>query len=82
MSAQCELCDEPDVNNHLLVCEMVLSHLFGGSTTFSCTDETIIQLVNTVKKPKKLPTPRWKNIRELFEELRGVSTHPNTMMYM
>ena len=81
MSTQCEFCDKPDVVNHLLECEMVLAYLFAGSTTFSCSDETTIQLINTVKKVKKLPTLRWKNILELYEELRGVSNHASTMMY-
>ena len=81
MTTKCEFCDKPDVGNHLLECEMVLSYLFAGSTTLSCPDETTIQLVNTIKKTKKLPVLRWKNIRELCEELRGVSTHQSTMMY-
>ena len=81
MSTQCEFCGKADVENHLLECEMVLSYLFAGSTTFSCPDETTIQLINTVKKPKKLPVLRWKNILELCEELRGVSNHQSTMMY-
>ena len=81
MTTQCEFCDKPDVVNHLLECEMVLAYLFAGSTTFSCPDETTIQLINTVKKAKKLPTLRWKNILELCGELRGVSNHASTMMY-
>ena len=81
MTTQCEFCDKPDVVNHLLECEMVLAHLFAGSTTFSCPDETTIQLVNTVKKVKKLPSLRWKNILELCKELRGISNHASTMMY-
>ena len=81
MTTQCEFCDKPDVVNHLLECEMVLAHLFAGSTTFSCPDETTIQLINTVKKVKKLPKLRWKNILELCEELRGISTNVSTMMY-
>ena len=60
---------------------MVIAYLFAGSTIFSCPDETTIQLINTVKKVKKLPTLRWKNILELCEELRGVSTYASTMMY-
>ena len=52
MTTQCEFCDKPDVVNHLLECEMVLAYLFAGSTTFSCSDETTIQLINTVKKVK------------------------------
>ena len=79
MTNQCEFCDKPDIENHLLECEMVLAYLFAGSTTLSCPDETTIQLVNTVKKIKKLPILRWKNIRELCEELRG--TGNSTMMY-
>ena len=74
MTNQCEFCDKPDIENHLLECEMVLSFLFAGSTTLTCTDETTIQLVNTVKKIKK-----WKNILELCEELRGAGD--STMMY-
>ena len=81
MTNQCEFCDKLDENNHLLECEMVLSYLFAGSTTLSCPDEMTIQLVNTVKKVKKLPVLRWKNILELCEELRGVTNHSSTMMY-
>ena len=81
MTTQCEFCDKPDVDGHLLVCEMVLSYLFAGSTVFTCPDETTIQLVNTVKNRKKLPILRWKNIIELCEELRGVLSHQSTMMY-
>ena len=81
MTTQCEFCEQDDINNHLLECEMVLAYLFAGSTTFSCPEETTIQLVNTVKKVKKLPKLRWKNIRELCEELRGISNHTSTMMY-
>ena len=72
----CEFCEERISEfNHLLECEMVLSYLFAGSTTFSCPDDTTIELINTIKKPKKLPIVRWKNIRELSEELRAVSSH-------
>ena len=81
MTNQCEFCNKPDVDNHLLECEMVLAHLFEGSTCFSCLEETSIQLVNTVKKVKKLPSLRWKSILELCKELRGISDHTSTMMY-
>ena len=81
MTNQCEFCDKPDIENHLLECEMVLSYLFAGSTTLSCPDETTIELVNVVKKHRKLPILRWKNIRELCDALRGVSNHASTMMY-
>ena len=79
MTNQCEFCDKPDIENHLLECEMVLSYLFAGSTTLNCLDEATIELVNVIKKPKKLPILRWKNIRELCGELRG--TGNSTMMY-
>ena len=79
MTNQCEFCDKPDVENHLLECEMVLSYLFAGSTTLNCLDEATIELVNVIKKPKKLPILRWKNIRELCVALRG--TGNSTMMY-
>ena len=79
MTNQCEFCDKPDIENHLLECEMVLAYLFAGSTTLSCHDETTIQLVNTVKKIKKLPVLRWKNILELCDALRGAGD--STMMY-
>ena len=82
MTTQCEFCDNPNVGNHLIECEMVLGHLFDGNTTFSFHEETSIQLVNTVKKPKRIPSTRWKNIRELCNALQGVSTHSNTMMYI
>ena len=81
MTTQCEFCDKPDVVNHLLECEMVLAHLFDGNTTLSFPEETSVQLVNTVKKPKRIPTLRWKNMRELCDALRGVSNHASTMMY-
>ena len=80
MTTQCEFCDKPDVVNHLLECEMVIAYFFAGSTTLSCPGEMTIQLVDTVKKPKKLPVLRWKNIRELCEELRG--TGKSSMMYI
>ena len=80
MTNQCEFCDEPDIENHLLECEMVLSYLFAGTSTLSFPDEMIIELVNVIKKPRKLPILRWKNIRELCEALRG--TNNSTMMYM
>ena len=60
---------------------MVIGFLFGGDTMLSFPEETTVQLVNTVKKPTKIPSTRWKNIRELCDALRGVSTHSNTMMY-
>ena len=81
MTTQCEFCDKPDEKNHLLECEMVVGFLFDGDTALSFPEETSIQLVNTVKKPKRIPSTRWKNMRELCDALRGVSTHSNTMMY-
>ena len=81
MTTQCEFCDKPNVDNHLLECEMMIGFLFGGDTTLSFPEETLVQLVNSVKKPKRIPSPRWKNIRELCDALRGVSTHSNNMMY-
>ena len=80
MANQCEFCDELDIENHLLECEMVLSYLFAGTTTLSFPDEMTIELVNVIKKPRKLPILRWKNIRELCESLRG--TNNSTMMYI
>ena len=77
----CDFCETMDVDpNHLLECEMVIGFLFDGNTSLSFEEETSVQLVNTVKKPKKIPSPRWKNIRELCDALRGVSiNHGNTM---
>ena len=77
----CEFCDKPNVDNHLLECEMVLGFLFDRNTFLSFEEETSVQLVNTTKKPKRTPSPRWKNIQELCDALRGVSTHSNNMMY-
>ena len=79
---ECEFCKEKVKDpNHLLECDMVLSHLFAGNISLSCPEETIVDLVTTIKKPNKLPILRWKNILELSEELRGVSSHQSTMMY-
>ena len=81
MTTQCEFCDKPDVKNHLLECEMVLGHLFGGETVIAFPEETSVQLVVTVKKPKKLPLVRWKNLVELARDLRGETGNTSTMMY-
>ena len=69
------------MDNHLLECEMVLGHLFDGDTTLALPEETTVQLVNSIKKPRRIPLVRWRTIRELCDALRGVSIHSNTMMY-
>ena len=80
---KCEFCNhEIKEADHLLGCEMVLAHFFGPSTTLVCQEDVNISLITTIKKPNKLPTPRWKTIRELCNDLRGISTTPNNMMYM
>ena len=81
MTTQCDFCSENDVNGHLLDCKMVVGFLFDGNTALSFPEETSIQLVNSIKNPKKAPLTRWKNMRELCDALRGVSTHSSTMMY-
>ena len=81
MTNQCEFCDKTNVENHLLECEKLVGFLFDGNTTLSFPEETYVQLVNTVKKPKKTPSLRWKSILELCKELRGISDHKSTMMY-
>ena len=66
----CEFCKEEIRDaSHLLECEMVLSHLFAGNVSLSCPEETIVNLVSTVKKPCKLPILKWKTISELCKEL-------------
>ena len=79
---ECEFCKERvGGTSHLLECDMVMSHLFAGSISLSCPEETIVNLVTTIKRPNKLPTLKWKTILELCKELRGVSNSPNDMMY-
>ena len=79
---ECEFCKERvQDTNHLLECDMVLSHFFTGNTSLSFPEETIVNLVTTIKKPNKLPILRWKNIRELCKDLRETLDLPNNMMY-
>ena len=79
---ECEFCKERVQDaNHLLECGMVLSHLFAGCVSLSCPEETIVDLVTTIKKPNKLPILKWKTILELCKDLRGISNLPNNMMY-
>ena len=82
MTTQCEFCDKPDVNNHLLECEMVLGHLFGGETLLCFPEEATVQLVVTVKKNHKLPLVRWKNLVELARDLCGETGNTSAMMYV
>ena len=82
MTTLCKFCDEPNAGNHLLECEMVLGHLFGGETLLAFPEEATVQLVVTVKKPKKLPLVRWKNLVELVRDLRGETGNTSTMMYV
>ena len=78
----CEFCKEKVQDpNHLLECDMVLSHLFAGCISLSCPEETNVNLVTTIKKPNKLPILRWKTMSELCKELRKMSNLPNNMMY-
>ena len=81
MTTQCEFCGKPNEGNHLLECGMVVAHLFSGNTTLCISDEVTIQLVDTVKRVRKLATLRWKNIRELCSELGGDSSLSSTMLY-
>ena len=67
--------------SHLLECNMVLSHLLAGNISLSFPEETIVDLVTSIKKPNKLPILKWKTIRELCKDLRGISNLPNNMMY-
>ena len=60
---------------------MVLSHLLAGSTSLSCPEGTDVDLITTIKKPNKLPIPRWKTMNELFKELREMTNFPTNMMY-
>ena len=79
---ECEFCKERvESTSHLLECDVVLSHLFAGNISLSCPEETIVDLVTTIKKPNKLPILKWKTISELCNELRGLSNLPNNMMY-
>ena len=81
MQQTCEFCNLENIGNHLLECEMVLSHYFGGTTSLVCVEETIISLISTIKKPKRLPILRWKTIQELCKELRDSTHQQNSMMY-
>ena len=79
---KCEFCEKKVQDpSHLLECDVVLSHLFAGNISLSCPEEAIVDLVTTIKKPNKLPILKWKTIRELCKELRGMSNLPNNMMY-
>ena len=81
MTSQCEFYDKPNVDNHLLECEMVLSHYFEGTTSLVCEQDTNFSLVSTVKKPGKLPILRWKTILELCEDLVKSTNPPKNAMY-
>ena len=81
MQETCEFCKQENKGNHLLECEMVLSHYFGGTTSLVCIEETNISLISTIKKPGKLPILRWKTIQELCKELKDSTHQPNSMMY-
>ena len=70
-TGKCEFCDEPNVANHLLECEMVLGYLFDGDTFLSFAEETTVQLVTSSKKPRRIPLVRWKTILDLSNALRG-----------
>lgn len=65
----CEFCDEPNVGNHLLECKMVIETLLEGNTALCFTKSTNIVVVDKVKWEGKLPILRWKNIKELCEDL-------------
>ena len=79
---ECEFCKvKVEDASHSLECEMVVSHLFAGNVSLSFPEETIVNLVTTIKKPNKLPILKWKTIRELCKNLRGISDVPNEMMY-
>ena len=79
MTTQCEFCDRPNVDNHLLECEMVLGFLFDGDTYIAFAEETTVQLVSSSKKPRRIPLVRWKTILELCNALRDKVEKP--MMY-
>ena len=79
MTTQCEFCDKPNVDNHLLECEMVIGFLFDGDTTIAFPEETTVQLASSSKKPKRIPMVRWKTILELCNALRDRVEQP--MMY-
>ena len=81
MTTQCEFCKLENKGNHLLECEMVLSHYFGGTTSLVCIEDTNVSLISTIKKPGKLPILRWKTIQELCKELVDSTHQPNSMMY-
>ena len=68
---KCEFCDKPNVDNHLLECEMVLGYLFDGDTFISFAEETTVQLTCSLKKPRRIPLVRWKTILELSNALQG-----------
>ena len=79
---ECEFCKvKVEDASHLLECKMVVSHLFAGNVSLSFPEETIVNLVTTIKKPNKLPILKWKNIRELCKDLRETLVLPNNMMY-
>ena len=78
----CEFCKvKVEDVNHLLECDMVLSHLLTGSLSLSFPEETIVNFVSTIKKPNKLPILKWKSIRELCKDLREMLVLTNNMMY-
>ena len=77
---QCEFCDKPNVDNHLLECEMVLGFLFEGDTHISFAEETTVQLVSSFKKPRRIPLVRWKTIPELCNTM-GVKVGEKNIMY-
>ena len=81
MQQTCEFCNHENKGKHLLECEMVLSHYFGGTIYLACVEETNISLISTIKKPGKLPILRWKTIKELCKELVDSTHQPNSMMY-
>ena len=76
---KCEFCGEPNVAGHLLQCEMVLGFLFDGDTFLSFAEETIVQLVCSSKKPRRIPLVRWKTILDLSDALRGKMGEKNIM---
>ena len=78
---KCEFCDEPNVGNHLLECEMVLGYLFDGDTFISFAEETTVQLVTSSKKPRRIPLVRWKTILDLSNALRGKMGEEKSIMY-
>ena len=81
MTIQCEFCGEPNVENHLLVCKMVLSDYF-GKVNLVCDAGTNISLVTCQKNIGRLKTVRWRTIDELLKALVKLTNPPDERIYI